>query len=131
MKARTIKSLFGVSGKIQVGTLLNVGNLKNGIYEIVDGEYKGSFVFEKDVEKVVAEFTFEEVKAIESVHLAKLDIERAAKERAQELVKGLTGTLNQKNHEIETLNFCINILAGSLKASCEAIHKLRDLEKAQ
>ncbi|MBT2735167.1 hypothetical protein [Bacillus sp. ISL-7] len=72
-----------------------------------------------------------EWKFIEEYYLARLNKEKEQKELAHGLVKSLTATINKKNTEIETLNFCINTLASALKASCEAVHKLKELEKAK
>jgi hypothetical protein len=118
--------------------LKSTGNLFSGFqqgFQILNDncQFQGEFLPKENCLEITDEITFtqQEVKVIESVHLAKLDIERAAKERAQELVKGLTETLKQKNKQIEMLDSSVNVLAIVLNHASAAIEKIKDLEKAQ
>lgn len=104
-------------------------------YQIIDiecpfsGEYlPSSLCIEQPMEKT---FTESEVKAIENVHLAKIEHEKKFKEKVVELNKGLLKQINKKNDEIEKLNYCIGILGAALLKSCEALHNLKTLEKAK
>jgi hypothetical protein len=103
----------------------------NPPYQIIDGDYSGHIVSRECCIEVSNEKTFteDEVKAIEYVHLAKLDKEVAAKNRAIEMVASLGQQIVKKNAEIEKLEFYVSALSIGLSASSEAIQVLRGKEK--
>jgi hypothetical protein len=63
---------------------------------------------------------------LENYYLARLAKEREEKERAQQMVHELTAQINNKNKEIEKLNFFLNCSNLALVASCQAIETLRE-----
>jgi hypothetical protein len=86
-------------------------------------------------------YTENQVKVFENYYIARLKLEREQKERAQALVKELTEKLKDKNNEhikvmknkdeeIEKLNFFVTALTVALTATCEAIQRLKESEKA-
>jgi hypothetical protein len=112
-------------------TVLPLFFLGEEAYKVTEGFYK-NYIFKANHCTPINDqkvYTEKEMKAIESVHLAKLDKERAAKDRAIDLVTNMSKQLVKKNAEIEKLEFCVSALSIGLSASSEAIQVLREKEK--
>jgi hypothetical protein len=102
----------------------------NPPYQIIDGDYSGHVVSRECCIEVSNEKTFteDEVKAIEAVHLAKLEKLSAEKDRAIDLVTSMSKQMVKKNAEIKKLEFYVSALSIGLSASSEAIQVLREKE---
>jgi hypothetical protein len=132
MKVKTLTTLDYGLYIIPAGTELSVKStvlLKEPGFKVVEGKYKDCFIQSEFCERIFGEITFteKEVKAIENYHLAKFAKERSLKEQAQELVKGLTEKLNQRNAEIKKLNSYLALSVISLEFASK---RLKELEKA-
>lgn len=116
----------------QARKLVEVPFQFNSPFQIIDGEFSGIKVPYENAIEVENEKTFTEKEwnDMENHYMHEFDKEREQKERAQQLVQELTETIKKKNAEIERLDFCVNVLAGSLQAMTEAFHKLKKWEKA-
>jgi hypothetical protein len=134
MKVKTIKHIEFLNFILPKDSELTVNPFKGfGIefYQIKEGSYKGYVLNANDCKPINDEklYTENEMKAIEAVHLAKLDKEMAAKNRAIEMVASLGKQIVKKNAEIEKLEFYISALSIGLSASGEAIAILRETAK--
>jgi hypothetical protein len=103
----------------------------NAPFQVIEGKYSGhmiprKYAVEHSNEKM---FTTDQVKSIENYYKALLDKERAAKDRAIEMVATLGQQIVKKNAEIEKLEFCVSALSIGLSASSEAIAILRETAK--
>jgi hypothetical protein len=100
-------------------------------YQVIDGNYIGHFIPRENCIEYEEEKTYNEkqVKVMKDFHKKELEQAYQQKERAQQLVIELTESMKKKNAEINSLEFCVNVLAGSLSAMTEAFHKLKALEK--
>jgi hypothetical protein len=134
MKVKTIKNIEFLDRIIPKDSELTVHPFKSigkEFYQVKEGYHKDFVVLANDCEPINDGkiYTEKEVKAIEAVHLAKLDKERAAKDRAIEMVASLGKQMVKKNQEIEKLEFCVSALSIGLSASSEAIAILRETAK--
>jgi hypothetical protein len=134
MKVKTIKNIEFLDLIIPKDSELTVNPFKGfgkEFYQVKEGSYKGYVLNANDCKSINDEkvYTENEMKAIEAVHLAKLHKERAAKDRAIEMVASLGKQIVKKNKEIEKLEFCVSALSIGLSASSEAIQVLREKEK--
>jgi hypothetical protein len=134
MKVKTIKHIEFLNLIIPKDSELTVNPFKGfgtEFYQVKEGLYKGYVLNANDCKSIFDEriYTEDEMKAIEAVHLAKLDKETAAKTRAIEMVSSLGQQIVKKNAEIEKLNFYVSALSIGLSASSEAIQVLRGIEK--
>jgi hypothetical protein len=134
MKVKTIKQIEFLNLIIPKDSELTVNPFKGfgkEFYQVNKGSYKGYVLNANDCKPINDEkgYTENEMKAIESVHLAKLDKETAAKNRAIEMVSRLGQQIVKKNAEIEKLEFYVSALSIGLSASSEAIQILREKEK--
>jgi hypothetical protein len=134
MKVKTIKNTEFLDLIIPKDIELTVNSF-NGFgrefYQVKEGSYKGYVLTVDDCKPINEErvYTENEMKAIEAVHLAKLHKERAANDRAIEMVASLGKQMVKKNQEIEKLEFCVSALSIGLSASSEAIAILRENAK--
>jgi hypothetical protein len=134
MKVKTIKEIEFLNLIIPKDSEFSVYAFKGfgkEFYQVKEGSYKGYVLNANDCKPINDEkvYTENEMKAIESVHLAKLDKEIAAKNRAIEMVASLKKQIVKKNAEIEKLEFYVSALSIGLSASSEAIQVLRGKEK--
>jgi hypothetical protein len=134
MKVKTIKQIEFLNLIIPKDSELTVNPFKGfgkEFYQVKEGSYKGYVLNANDCKPINDEkvYTENEMKVIESVHLAKLDKEIAAKNRAIEMVASLGKQIVKKNAEIEKLEFYVSALSIGLSASSEAIQVLMGKEK--
>jgi hypothetical protein len=134
MKVKTIKNIEFLDLIIPKDSELTVNSFTGfgrEFYQVKEGSYKGYVLTVDDCNPINDEkvYTENEMKAIESVHLAKLDKETAAKNRAIEMVSSLGQQIVKKNAEIEKLEFYVSALSIGLSASSEAIQILSLKEK--
>jgi hypothetical protein len=126
---------FPLGNVIEKGEILKVietNFLGTPSYKVVEGKFTDCILRINNAVKIDEEiYTEKQWNDMENYYMSELDKVRAAKERAQELVKGLTETLKHKNNQIDTLDSCVNVLAFIVKYSAEAIEKIKNLEKAQ
>jgi hypothetical protein len=127
MKVKTIADVYSRIGMIDSGWTFEAESL-NQFFVIKDGFLKGAAVPKLVCEVVQETYTEKEVKAIEDVHIAKLNKEREQKERAQQLVRELTEQINLKDKKIIKLDFFMNAYMHTLNL---ATQKLKELRKAQ
>jgi hypothetical protein len=131
LKVKSKVDLFvGASEIIPKGTVLNVKiNENNAFYTIIDGPYKGNQYWIHHFDKHENLYSEHEWIDMKNQYLTELEKERAAKERAIEMVSSLSTQIVKKNKEIEKLNFFVSALAIGLSASSEAIQAIREKEK--
>jgi hypothetical protein len=133
MKVKTIKPIEFLKKIIPKDVELTVKPFKymgSEFLLVKEGEYKDCVIRASGCEVIHHKtYTEKEVEAIEAVHLAKLDKETAAKNRAIEMVSSLGQQIVKRNAEIEKLEFYVSALSIGLSASSEAIAILRETAK--
>ncbi len=137
MEVTTLRDLNQTTcGRIKKGEVFKVRKLGNPsliypnawVYQIIEGKHSGSrippeFCLEIEGSRT---FTEKEWNDMENEYMAALDKEKQEKERAQQMVRELTAQINNKNKEIEKLNFFLDCSNLALVASCQAIETLRE-----
>lgn len=138
MRVKTLKDINDVSSRqlIKKGEtfevrILNTANLINPnawVYQIIEGKYSGArlspeFCLEIENSRT---FTEKEWDGLVKSYMGDIEREREEKKRAQQMVHELTAQINNKNKEIEKLNFFLNCSNLALVASCQAIETLRE-----
>lgn len=100
----------------------------NRPFQIIEGEHSGVIVPREYCILVEEQKRYSEKdwNLVKNHFTASLDKEKQEKERAQQMVRDLTAQINNKNKEIEKLNFFLNCSNLALVASCQAIETLRE-----
>jgi hypothetical protein len=134
MKVKTIKNIEFLDLIIPEDSVLTVRQFKSfgkEFYQVKEGSFKDYVLEANSCEPVENKnfYTENEMKAIEAVHLAKLEKLSTEKDRAIDLVTSISKQLVKKNKEIEKLEFCVSALSIGLSASSEAIAILRENAK--
>jgi hypothetical protein len=96
-----------------------------------EGNFKGYVIKARDCEVIHPNKTYSEKEwnDMENLYMSLLEKERAAKDRAVDMVANLGKQMVKKNAEIEKLEFYVSALSIGLSASSEAIKVLREKEK--
>lgn len=107
-------------------------------FQIIDlnSPFSGEFLRAEDCIECIdlpkqKTYSEKQVNVMKDFHKKELEQAYQQKERAQQLVTNLTESIKKRNAKIESLEYCVNVLAGSLHAMTEAFHKLKALEKFQ
>jgi hypothetical protein len=133
MEVKTIKPIEILNQIIPKDVELTVKPFKymgSEFFLVKEGDYKDYVIHASGCEVIHHKtYTEKEVEAIEAVHLAKMNKEIAAKNRAIDLVTSISKQLVKRNAEIEKLEFYVSALSIGLSASSEAIAILRETAK--
>jgi hypothetical protein len=137
MKIQTIKPVATKELIIPIGEVLKVRPFRtwpfdfDPPYQVIGGPYSGICISRECCINFENEKTYTEKqwKDLQDFHKKELEQAYQQKERAQHLVTNLTESIKKRNAKIESLEYCVNVLAGSLHAMTEAFHKLKALEK--
>jgi hypothetical protein len=127
MKVTTNTIVLSPVGPINSGWTFEADETDK-FYIIKEGFLKGCRV-SKCACDVVTNFSEKEWNDMENHYMSLLDKERAAKDRAIDMVASLGKQIVKKNAEIEKLEFYVSALSIGLSASSEAIKVLREKEK--
>lgn len=124
MKVETLLPIYSGIGRIEKGWQFEA-DLVGQFYVIKDGFFIGAKVKEEYCKVVDVRYSEKEWNDMENEYMAALDKEKQEKERAQEIVRELTAQINNKNKEIEKLNFFLECSSLALQVSCQAIETLK------
>ncbi|MFE4523450.1 hypothetical protein ACFRCQ_15275 [Cytobacillus firmus] len=125
MKVKTLVAVPSRIGHIQSGWEFDA-DLVDQFYVVKDGFFAGCKIHKCACEVVKPTYSEKEWNDMENHYMAALDKERQEKERAQQMVHELTVQINNKNKEIEKLNFFVECSNLALRASCQAIETLKE-----